>query len=1657
VSERNIRLKFSVDSELSKPAEELERLIKLEQQLIEAVKQASLSARADSSQQVAAITAVSDALEKQRVAHKKAGDEGAASTKQLNEGLNALNSGVKTFTGMIAAAFTIVAVKEFGDSIIQAKTQVDSIKLSLDTMIGSKKESTELYAQIVELAKKTPFTLQEVSEQAVKLKAYNIETADLIPTITALGNIAAAVGKDKLPQLTLAYGQIRNAGVLMGTELRQLNETGLPILDLIAKSYSKTAEEVKNMSDDHVISFAMVRKAIMDASAEGGKYAGLMEKLSKTVGGEVSNLKDIVEAAYGRIGDFFEVQISSATRFSKSLIQSFTGTDSAIQRTVDLVSTLASGFLTYQVVTNAVAIKEGALAAAMVVKNAAISAGNLIIGTYDLLMITAVGSTDAFSAAQVRSAAAAKSTWAVFASNPIGAFLTVLGVAVTAYTAFRTVTDEVTTAVGEQQFALQKEQKNLNIAAESVMQLKEGTEKRKEAMQDLINKYPEYFQGLSAEATNNATLRQILEQVNGSYKSRIALAKEAYRTELVEEQFKKVVELEQKVMKIADERLPKELMIQVGGDPSRLLTALQKSQENMDTFAGNGKQQFMQVFDGLGMGMEDALKKVVNGNANYEREVSASDARVKALKTQSTQELLAIEDNRHKKVITQLKEANDGTAKDIAEFNQKMAIEEAQNQKNILGIKGEAQKVELTTLQGHEEKTKNVTLLSAKELSALLKTQNQETLNDKLKALDAQEKAEIESVNKVTVSRKVGNAELARLQQEAADKILAIQADYNQKRSTLLEEDRQAFSKSLDVDISTMQANLDEIIVKNGEYVGKRVKSFKEIADEDEKMEKRIQEANQKTAELVKESVRIQKESKAAGIEFLVSFLTQQEGLLGGVGQSFLAVFQNIDLLSGKSQQAANDAVSHAKTNFDLVKAAFDNGIRGTEETVVSAYNKLVDAQNRAAMTKSETLQAVMGVYGQLYQVLNQVAAAINDAFSQTAIAIGEAIKRTREAYNEFFEFVKTQSKEAYQADMENFVGSVDEKIAKINEFYEFQKEIAQGQAIIDATLAQQQAVADIQAKGGQSAREVIEALTRFHADQLAQRQQDIINQSELEKQQAADVRDAKIKAINDAFDAFKATNEAEQTRIRESSDEQKQILQDKLQAVKDSFREQVDAARESYNTQLAALKEKESQEQAAIRETFALKQQLLEQAASDEIEAITIIDRLRNEAVERYGISEADKLIKTRDRILATLTDEKERADVTAFYEGKLKDLHDTVESAKLDKSLGVSIATKQLNQELKDDTVKLKGDEKTALEKLGDDYNTKFNDLADERDKTITKLNDDRIKSEDKLNAEIRKLETETKEKIEDLQDQLLAKESQTAQDKKKANFDYKVAVMQANSDIFEATKAMKIAELEAEKAILRAKRNFLNAGKINAAIDQIDGAINAISGLSIAFQPNLNEFLDANDLNSSGNPRKPITLNGRGVLDFPVFDANGNPIQISYVDSQEIHIVYDKDKNEVPIMQATGRDKDGKVLFNKGTEFVDDATRPDGVDTVPAMLTKGERVIPTVLNKLLGGAKLSNDKLVENALGYQKLIDSFPQLTVNSSFAQMKLPDHIMNGSSNSLDVSGLRSDLKSVERAIRTQKHLAIKIDKNGFATALVSQHAKINYNQNLMTR
>lgn len=214
-------------------------------------------------------------------------------------------------------------------------------RIAFETMLGSADKAKKLLRDVSIFAEKTPFALPDVVEGSKRLLAYNIEAEKLLPTFSMLGNIAAGVGRDKLPQLILAFGQVRAATYLTGAELRQFTEAGVPLLDQLAKQSGKSAAQIKeDMESGAKISFEEVEKALGQMTGRGGKFFNLMAKQSKTFGGRMSNIGDqtgrIIRQMVGidaqgeiREGSLFDVASKGAQRLLTALerltptIQSF--------------------------------------------------------------------------------------------------------------------------------------------------------------------------------------------------------------------------------------------------------------------------------------------------------------------------------------------------------------------------------------------------------------------------------------------------------------------------------------------------------------------------------------------------------------------------------------------------------------------------------------------------------------------------------------------------------------------------------------------------------------------------------------------------------------------------------------------------------------------------------------------------------------------------------------------------------------------------------------------------------------------------------------------------------------------------------------------------------------------------------------------------------------------------------------------------------------------------------------------------------------------------------------------------------------------------------------------------------------------------------------
>ena len=226
--------------------------------------------------------------------------------KSDRRGINNYNSSVERLKANMdslkykAMAFG-AAMTGVGIFSLKAAGEMEQFKIAFDTMLGSAEAGSKMMKDLRELTLKTPFSFQQSALGAKRLMAFGISAEKVIPALKNIGNIASGVGMHKLKEIITAYGQIKTARFLRGQEIRQLTESGIPIIEELADMLGKTPDQITKMSRASLILFKHVEKAIHRLSNGTGRFTNLTGRQSKKLLGMFSIAKD---ALYLMASDF---------------------------------------------------------------------------------------------------------------------------------------------------------------------------------------------------------------------------------------------------------------------------------------------------------------------------------------------------------------------------------------------------------------------------------------------------------------------------------------------------------------------------------------------------------------------------------------------------------------------------------------------------------------------------------------------------------------------------------------------------------------------------------------------------------------------------------------------------------------------------------------------------------------------------------------------------------------------------------------------------------------------------------------------------------------------------------------------------------------------------------------------------------------------------------------------------------------------------------------------------------------------------------------------------------------------------------------------------------------------------------------------------------
>ena len=220
------------------------------------------------------------------------------------------------------AYFTLQGAQSFISQMVAVRSEFQQLEISFGTMLKSKEKANALMAELIDLAAKTPFGLQEVSEGAKRLLAFQVPAQEVTETLRRMGDVAAGLGVP-MGQLIHVYGQVKAQGKLMTNDLYQFMNAGIPIIAELSKVVGKSETEIKDMVSAGKIGFPEVQAVIKNMTNEGGLFFNLMAEQSKSLGGQISNLQDNFDQMLNEIGKASEGVISGAISGVSYLVENY--------------------------------------------------------------------------------------------------------------------------------------------------------------------------------------------------------------------------------------------------------------------------------------------------------------------------------------------------------------------------------------------------------------------------------------------------------------------------------------------------------------------------------------------------------------------------------------------------------------------------------------------------------------------------------------------------------------------------------------------------------------------------------------------------------------------------------------------------------------------------------------------------------------------------------------------------------------------------------------------------------------------------------------------------------------------------------------------------------------------------------------------------------------------------------------------------------------------------------------------------------------------------------------------------------------------------------------------------------------------------------------
>ena len=377
------------------------------------------------------------------------------------------------------------SIGKFVNQMMQVRGQFQQTEMAFKTMLQSEEKADALMKQLIRTAAVTPFGVEDVTEGAKQLLAFNVAAEDVNKTLIGLGDVAAGMGLN-LKDLVMLYGTTIAKGKMDTMDLYQFLNRGIPIADELAKvmglDLNNAIGEVQKQIKAGKVTSDIFIQAMQSMTAEGSKFGGLMEAQSKTITGQISNIKDAIEQMFNDLGKSQEGVINTG---------------------LGVVSTLVENWETVGKVLMTVVAAYGAYKAAVIATIAieksliALNAAAKFLGMSDALL-KASKSMTAFNAACM--------------NNILGIVIGLVASAITYFGVFGKSADDAASKTSKFTESANEASSKVESLVSILKTAKEGSKVYKDTIKELSNIYDNYGIAIDKIKEDESNLMDVKQQ-----------------------------------------------------------------------------------------------------------------------------------------------------------------------------------------------------------------------------------------------------------------------------------------------------------------------------------------------------------------------------------------------------------------------------------------------------------------------------------------------------------------------------------------------------------------------------------------------------------------------------------------------------------------------------------------------------------------------------------------------------------------------------------------------------------------------------------------------------------------------------------------------------------------------------------------------------------------------------------------------------------------------------------------------------------------------------------------------------------------------------------------------------------------------------------------